>query len=1126
MKRLRQRIIIGIIGIIGLFSVTNIIGQVTKSNPSSGSVDGGTVDRFISFSAGDFSGTTNVTDVNLRITWSGLGMGPIAFTEEMALRLISPSGTTVDLVQDAQGVITGDNTQVVTYPGIDTFSATTTFDDEAGVPTNNTPETGSFQPQNSLSAFDGESAIGTWTIRVGDGSTAGGFLTLNWTQIDLILNTPVPAPVISVSGTGTTDFGVVNIGESATLTYTINNTGSVPLMIQNITSDVTEFMVVSSLTTIAAGSAGTFDVVFTPVAAGADLATITIESDASNGDVEFDVQGTGSNNEFFVSTTGSDTNDGLSFATAFATVQKALSESVTNTKIYVAAGTYKPTQTVDAFTGSFTSGNVRDATFLIPSTVQLYGGFSGNETQITQGILDNRDFAVNETVLSGDIDNDGILNSGNSYHVVLTVGVDASTLIDGFNITGGYANVVTPSTLDAQGGGALNINWFEGAGGSQVSSNPSFRNCVFKVNFAIQGGAYWANSEFTGMDVSFENCAFIQNESTIAFGGAIHQRSFSTSTSLEFTNCIFSRNESDRGAAVYLTATSPGSIISTIFTNCTFTENITDVGGTIFSNSPNNAVVSNTIRNCIFWDNQGTTNMSGTSSPSFADINGASTDIAHSLVQESSAGDLSVNATVGAGMIYASNPIFIDPSNENFAIDLCSPAVDAGASSSVNVSTDYLGNPRVLFNDVDMGALESNSLVGISRISSTGNEDFGSIQVGSSVTRTFTVESIACVGTLNITNITSSNANFTVSPTSLSIAAGGTATFVVTYTPTTPGLTEQATITILSDADNGTSTFSVSGTVAGQNALFVSTTGNDTNNGLTFATAFATLQKALEESTTDTKIYVATGTYKPTQTVDARSGSLTTGNSRDATFLIPSTVQVYGGFVGNETQITQAVLDNRDFVANETVLSGDIDNNGTLDNGNVFHILLTVQAASSTLIDGFTVSDGSADVQTDIDGAGAGIFNSEGFSGGTMAASNPIVKNCLFTNNRSGLGGAVYLANGNISTDMTFENCTFDSNFITPVPNSFQQGGAIFIGGGTGTADLTVRLYNCTFLNNQSNSNGGAISIGNFSTTGAINLIATNCAFSGNHTTGSGGVIYSDNDNMVNLDLTNCLFFN
>jgi hypothetical protein len=79
-------------------------------------------------------------------------------------------------------------------------------------------------------------------------------------------------------------------------------------------------------------------------------------------------------------------------------------------------------------------GDPRTATFQMKSGVALYGGFSGTETARNQ-----RDWAANVTILSGDIGAEGD-NSDNSYHVVTANNTDASAVLDGFTISGGNAN--------------------------------------------------------------------------------------------------------------------------------------------------------------------------------------------------------------------------------------------------------------------------------------------------------------------------------------------------------------------------------------------------------------------------------------------------------------------------------------------------------------------------------------------------------------------------------------------------------------------------------------------------------------------------------------------------------------
>lgn len=88
-------------------------------------------------------------------------------------------------------------------------------------------------------------------------------------------------------------------------------------------------------------------------------------------------------------------------------------------------------------------------------------------------------------------------------------------------------------------------------------------------------------------------------------------------------------------------------------------------------------------------------------------------------------------------------------------------------------------------------------------------------------------------------------------------------------------------------------------------------------NGQTWGTAYKYLQDALNKPpTSGDQIWVAEGTYKPDQ-----GGGVTSGD-RNATFQLIDSVEIYGGFAGGETS-----RDQRDTVANVTILSGDLAGN-------------------------------------------------------------------------------------------------------------------------------------------------------------------------------------------------------
>lgn len=149
----------------------------------------------------------------------------------------------------------------------------------------------------------------------------------------------------------------------------------------------------------------------------------------------------------------------------------------------------------------------------------IYGGFVGNETMLSQ-----RDWMANETILSGDIDGDG-MPSNNSFHVVFNDGnsLDNSAVLDGFTVSGGNADDSFPNEM---GGGIFNR-----------FSSPVLTNCIFRGNMAsfVGGGMYNESSTPT-----LTNCTF-QGNSAVAGGGGM----FNALSSPTLTNCIFWGNGSE-----------------------------------------------------------------------------------------------------------------------------------------------------------------------------------------------------------------------------------------------------------------------------------------------------------------------------------------------------------------------------------------------------------------------------------------------------------------------------------------------------------------------------------------------------------------------------------------------------
>jgi hypothetical protein len=239
-------------------------------------------------------------------------------------------------------------------------------------------------------------------------------------------------------------------------------------------------------------------------------------------------------------------------------LQRALGSASSGDEIWVAEGTHKP-------------GTNRTDTFHLKNGVEIYGGFAGTETS-----LDDRDWTIHETILSGDLlgdDGSGFANyADNSYHVVTGSGTDATAVLDGFTISGGYAsgsypgdrgggmyndqgsptltNVTFSGNTASSGGGMLNVS----------SSSPTLTNVTFSGNTASSGGGMHNGDNSNPV---LTNVTFSGNTAMASGGGGM----YNDSSSPGLTNVTFSGNLAIFGGGMYNWGSSPG------LTNVTFSSN-------------------------------------------------------------------------------------------------------------------------------------------------------------------------------------------------------------------------------------------------------------------------------------------------------------------------------------------------------------------------------------------------------------------------------------------------------------------------------------------------------------------------------------------------------------------------
>ena len=306
-------------------------------------------------------------------------------------------------------------------------------------------------------------------------------------------------------------------------------------------------------------------------------------------------------------------------------------------EIWVMQGVHYPTTSTD-----------RTISFQLITGVGVYGGFDGTETS-----LDQRNPATNLTTLSGDIGTIGI-HTDNSYHVVVGSGTIASAVLDGFTITGGYADGVGRQ-LD--GGGMLND-----------TGSPTLINVTFSGNMATSGGGM---ENYNNSHPTLSNVTFRDNTASDYGGGLLNYRSNPT-----LTNVIFSGNAADNGGGLYNYQSSPSLTDVTFSGNTTTREN----GGGLY-----NYQSSPSLTDMIF---NGNTAENGGGMYNYYDSSPSLTNVTFS-------GNTAVLA--GGGMYnWRSNTSLTD-------VTFSGNTADVGGGISSNTSSPILKNVTFSDNMADVG---------------------------------------------------------------------------------------------------------------------------------------------------------------------------------------------------------------------------------------------------------------------------------------------------------------------------------------------------------------------------------------------------------------------------------------
>jgi len=746
----------------------------------------------------------------------------------------------------------------------------------------------------------------------------------------------------------------------------------------------------------------------------------------------------------YITPSGAGTKSGVSWANAMAgtQLQAAINGASSGTIIWISAGVYKPGAYPSGATGTTSS---RDYAFTLKNNVELYGGFAGNETLLSQ-----RNVANNVTVLSGDIGTANIA-SDNCYHVIISAGNNSTAILDGFTITGGNANgpgLITfngSSIICDYGGGMYdasssptvnncsftnNISSVSSGGMYNISSSPKLSACTFSNNSSDHGGAM---ENYTSSSPSISNCSFSGN-TAVGSGGAILNNPGSNSA---ITNCSFLNNTGSVGGAINNVSANP-TITSCTFLNntaslssgamynnaalpiiskCLFSGNSADHGGAI----ENFTAAQSIFINCVFYNNSATT----TGGAVLNNASSAPTLINCTLTKNSAAGNGGCMYNSGAAPAITNCIIWGNTGGGTQGIS------DAASSTTVAtysiVQGGYTGNGNVNSDPVFINPSDPDGADNI-----FGNADDGlrlsfispALNAGTS-TGAFT--------TIDVTGV--------ARPQGTGYDMGA---YEGAFCPTSNRLYVDS-----SQAYNGNG----------------SGWGSDAIKYLDDAIYLAS------QCSIVTEIWVANGTYYPRSYPTGTTGGST---SRDYAFALKNNLAIYGGFAGTETLLTQ-----RNIASNPTILSGDIGvANDSTDNS--YHVLVSLNNNSTAILDGFTIQKANANGTGSLTVSAGGSMQRANGGGLFMLSSQAVINNCTFTANTSasGSGFCSYVS----SPAMT--NCVFSKNtgkmilsfsfsaLIQPVlTNCVFSGNS---GGAIANDDNYPIITNCTFVGNTVSGNNGA----------------------------------------------------
>ncbi len=748
------------------------------------------------------------------------------------------------------------------------------------------------------------SAAGAVTGNIAVTSNASNS-TLN---ISLSATGAAPGPL--TSSPASVSFGTVPIGVKQTLSETVTNTGGSSLTISQVGisgQSGFSFSGISTPLTLAAGQSAAFSVSFDPTLAGAATGNITVTSNASNSSLTIPLSGTGATAGPLTTSPSS-----VSFGSVTVGNKQTISETVTNTggssvtisqvgitgqSGFSFSGITAPVTVAGGQSTTFSVSFAPSAAGAVTGTIAITSNgsnpslaipLSGTGTSVSPGVLGSNPGSLsfgsvqvgNKQTLS-----ETVTNTGGTSVTISQVGATGT----GFSVSG----ISTPVTLTAGQSTTFSVSFTPASAGVAsgnvtVTSNASNPTLTIPLSGSgVTAGALGSNPA----SLSFGSVQ-IANKQTLS----------ETVTNTGGTSVTISQ----------IGASGAGFSVSGISTPVTLTAGQSTTFSVSFTPasagaaSGNVTVTSNASNPTLAIPLSGTGIASGAlgsnpSSLSFGSVQLGNNQSLSETVTNTGGTSVTISQVGATGTGFSvsgiSAPVTLT-SGQSATFSVSFTPSSAGAASGNVTVTSNASNPTLTIplsgTGITAGALGSNP----------SSLSFGSVQVATKRTLSETVTNNGGSSVI-ISQVAISGTGFSVSgvSTPVTLASGQTATFSVSFTPSSAGVAS-GNLTVTSNASNPTLTIPLSGT-----GITAGVLGSNPSN-LSFGSVQVGNNQSLSETVTNTggssvtiSQVAASGTGF---SVSGISSPVTLTSGQSATFSVSFTPSSAGAASGNVTITSNA----------------------------------------------------------------------------------------------------------------------------------------------------------------------------------------------------------------------------